>query len=143
MDEVSRKFSDFTNTETNVFIRKIWLIQFHRYIMAHTNGTTQEWMDDLLKAESDWSTLQTVYNTLTGDEDSKKATKKFANNLGHLYPAYHKPLMDAKSFPEIQRTLQFTYYEKAMSRVAEPVKFGQEGVDNAPNIEGSVSIDIA
>ena len=42
MDEVSKKFSDFTNTETNVFIRKIWLIQFHRYIMAHGNGATQD-----------------------------------------------------------------------------------------------------
>jgi len=30
-----------------------------------------------------------------------------------------------------------------MNRVAEPVKFGQEGVDNAPGIEGTVSIDIA
>jgi hypothetical protein len=57
MDEVSRKFSDFTNTETNVFIRKIWLIQFHRHIMAHTNGSTQEVMDGLLKSESDWATL--------------------------------------------------------------------------------------
>lgn len=111
--------------------------------MAHTNGTTQEEMDHILKAESDWSTLQTVYNTLTGDEDTKKSTKKFANNLGHLYPAYHKPLMDAKSFQEIQKTLQYTYYEKSMARVAEPVKFGQEGVDNAPAIEGTVSIDIA
>ena len=40
MEDISKKFSDFTNTETNVFIRKIWLIQFHRYIMAHCNGST-------------------------------------------------------------------------------------------------------
>lgn len=105
MEDISRKFSDFTNTETNVFIRKIWLIQFHRYIMANCNGSTQEHMDHILKSESDWSTLQTCYNTLTGDEDTKKGARKFANNLGHLYPAYHKLLMDAKSFPEIQKNL--------------------------------------
>lgn len=143
MDEVSKQFAMFTNTETNVFIRKIWLIQFHRYILANGNGSTQEIMDDLLKAESDWSTLQTVYNTLTGDEDTKQSTKKFANNLGHLYPAYLRPLMDSKSFQEYQKVLEHTSYEKAILKVQEPVKFGNEGVDAAPQVEGSISIDQA
>lgn len=30
-----------------------------------------------------------------------------------------------------------------MQRVSEPVKFGNEGADQAPNVEGTISIDIA
>jgi len=85
--------------------------------MANGNGSTKGIMDDLLKAESDWSTLQTVYNTLTGGEDARKSTKKFANNLGHLYPAYLRPLMDSKSFQEYQNVLKNTSYEKSILKV--------------------------
>jgi len=40
-----------------IFLKKIWLMEFHRWIMARTNGGTQEIMDDILKAESDWETM--------------------------------------------------------------------------------------
>lgn len=36
--------------------------------MANCNGTTQEVMDNLLKCESDWETLQIIYNSFNQKE---------------------------------------------------------------------------
>lgn len=48
---------DNSSSDIKVFLKKIWLIQFHRWIMANCNGGTAAQMDDMLKAESDWETL--------------------------------------------------------------------------------------
>lgn len=50
-------------------MKKIWLVQFHRWIMSECNGTTQEHMDDILKAESDWETMQIIYNSFSRPND--------------------------------------------------------------------------
>lgn len=46
-----------STSEIKVFLKKIWLISYHRWIMANCNETTREHMDELLKAESDWETI--------------------------------------------------------------------------------------
>ena len=46
-----------SSSEIKVFLKKIWLISFHRWIMANCNESTREHMDELLKAESDWETI--------------------------------------------------------------------------------------
>jgi len=49
--------NDYSSSDQKVFLKKIWLAQFHRWIMSECNGGTQEQMDEILKAESDWETL--------------------------------------------------------------------------------------
>lgn len=49
--------NDYSSSEIKVFLKKIWLSHYHRWIMANCNGTTKDQMDELLKAESDWETL--------------------------------------------------------------------------------------
>ena len=43
--------------EVTAQLKKIWLTQFHRWIMHPCHETTQEKMNELLCAESDWETL--------------------------------------------------------------------------------------
>lgn len=57
VEDIAEMINDNSSSDIKVFMKKIWLIQFHRWIMAECNGTTCEQMDDLLKAESDWETL--------------------------------------------------------------------------------------
>lgn len=65
--------NDYSSSDIKVFLKKIWLTSFHRWIMSNCNGTTQEHMDELLKAEGDWETLQIIYNSFNKPEmkDSK------------------------------------------------------------------------
>jgi len=65
--------NDNSASEIKVMLKKIWLISFHRWIMANCNNSTQEVMDEILKAESDWETLQIIYNSFTrGDMSDAK-----------------------------------------------------------------------
>ena len=63
MAQITEKINTFSSAEQLVNIKKIWLTEFHRWTMQNCNETTREVMDDLLKAESDWETLQIIYNS--------------------------------------------------------------------------------
>lgn len=88
--------NDNSASEIKVMLKKIWLISFHRWINSNCNEGTKEVMDDLLKAESDWETLQIIYNSFTradlSDAKGQSMRKKYFNNLGHLYPGRTKNL---------------------------------------------------
>ena len=88
--------NDYNASEFKVMLKKIWLISFHRWIMKNCNGTTKEHMDELLKVESDWETLQILYNSFNkpdmNDAKGQGMRKKYFNNLGHLYPGRTKKL---------------------------------------------------
>jgi len=62
-------------------------------------------MDELLKAESDWETLQILYNSMMSKEMSGAQgaglRRNYFNNLGHLYPGYSSRLNDTKEFKEV------------------------------------------
>lgn len=63
VDALSNIIRDYSSSDIKVFLQKIWLSTYHRNIMSNCNGGTQEQMDELLKAESDWATLQIIYNS--------------------------------------------------------------------------------
>ena len=88
MAQISEKIASIPVAEQLVNIKKIWITEFHRWVMRECNDTTREHMDELLKAESDWETLQIVYNTLSQSQNAsgKEQSKKWFNNLGHLHP---------------------------------------------------------
>lgn len=132
--------NDYSSSDIKVFLKKIWLISFHRWIMENCNGTTQEHMDELLKAESDWETLQIIYNSFNKPEmkDAKGQglRKKYFNNLGHLYPGRTKKLNDCKEFRELQERLAGTDYYHHFQRIPDPVRAEAE-----PEIDMELTID--
>ena len=140
IEQVSQYLDNYTSSEIKVFLKKIWLVTFHRWIMANCNETTQEHMDELLKAEADWETIQIIYNSFNkpdmSDSKGKALRNKFFNNLGHLYPDYSKDLQDQTEFRGLQEKLQSTPYYKYLKDVPDPVR-----ADQRPDLDIEVTID--
>lgn len=67
IEKVHKLMNDKSSSEIKVAMKKIWLMKFHRWITANCNGSTVEHMDELLKAEGDWETLQIIYNSFNRD----------------------------------------------------------------------------
>ena len=97
-------------------------------------------MDEILKAESDWETLQIIYNSFNKPEmtdvKGQGLRKKYFNNLGHLYPDRTKSLNDAKEFKDMVENLNGTSYYKHFQSIPDPVK-----ADAEPEIDMDVTID--
>jgi len=140
VDEISQMINDNSASEIKVMLKKIWLISFHRWIEANCDGTTIEVMGDLLKAESDWETLQIIYNSFSrpemSDAKGQSMRKKFFNNLGHLYPGRTKGLQECKEYKEFQDRLTGSDYHPYFQRIPEP----KAGVDG-PEIMENITID--
>jgi len=111
-----------------VSIKKIWLTEFHRWVMGNCNSTTQETMDDILKTESDWETLQIIYNSLAKVEggQGKKNFSNYFNNLGHLYPGKSGFLQEAKDYREFMHQLEHSPYHNYFTKIPEPANASEE-----------------
>ena len=140
VDEITQMINDNSASEIKVMLKKIWLISFHRWIQANCNASTQEVMDDLLKAESDWETMQIIYNSFSrpdmSDAKGQSMRKKFFNNLGHLYPGRSRGLQESRDFKEFQERLTGTDYYPLFQKIPEP----KAGVDG-PEIMENITID--
>jgi len=62
-------------------------------------------MDEILKCESDWETLQIIYNSFNkpelNDANGQGIRKKYFNSLGHLYPDRTKKLNECREYREL------------------------------------------
>jgi len=129
-----------SSSEIKVFLKKIWLISFHRWIMANCNEGTKAVMDEMLKAESDWETIQIIYNSFSrpdmADARGQSLRSKYFNNLGHLYPDRTKALNESREFRELQEKLVGTPYHEHLTRVPDPVR-----ADQQPDLDIDVTID--
>ena len=94
-------------------------------------------MDDLLKCESDWETLQIIYNSFMRQElasaSGHSLRKKYFNNLGHLYPSRTTELNSAKEFKELQDRLTGTPYWDCLQKIPDPTQ------SDGPEIEQLLS----
>jgi len=140
VEDITNIINDYSSSDIKVFLKKIWLVEFHRMIKATCNGTTVDVMDDLLKAESDWETLQIIYNSFNktemSDAKGQGLRKKYFNNLGHLYPARTKNLNDSREFKDLQDRLLNSEYWPYFQKIPDPVK-----ADNQPEIDMELTID--
>mmetsp|Transcript_34935 Transcript_34935/g.53629 ORF Transcript_34935/g.53629 Transcript_34935/m.53629 type:complete len:312 (-) Transcript_34935:58-993(-) len=140
VESISQMINDYSSNDITVFLKKIWLAQYHRWIMQNCNGTTQEYMDDLLKSESDWATLQIIYNSFNkremSDSKGQGLRKKYFNNLGHLYPGRTNKLNDSKEYKDLVDRLEGSEYHQYFTRIPDPVKADQE-----PEVDMALTID--
>lgn len=97
-------------------------------------------MDELLKAESDWETLQIIYNSFNkpemNDAKGQGLRKKYFNNLGHLYPDRTKRLNDSREYKDLVDRLEGTPYHKHFQKIPDPVRAEAE-----PEIDMDLTID--
>lgn len=119
MAQITDKMGSYTSAEQLVAIKKIWMVEFHRWIMNNCEETTKEHMDELLKAESDWMTLQIVYNSFSSN-GQKDDYKKYYNNLGHLYPGRTSKIAQCNDFNGLVAALEGSSYHEPFTKIPDP-----------------------
>jgi len=121
---ISDLMKDFKAEKIKNLLKKIWLMEFHKYCMEELTDTIKEMMNDLLKFESDCMTIQIIYNSLDikGLSDARgreSERKKYINALGHLYPDRDKLLTDSDTFDKLKEAVKATRYEHMLSQVTD------------------------
>jgi len=115
---------DFKAEKIKNLLKKIWLMEFHKFCMEYLPDVSKAVLDDLLKFESDCMTIQIIYNSLDikGLSDARGREgerKKYINALGHLYPDRDKLLTDADTYEKLKDAVRSTPYEGMLSRVTD------------------------
>jgi V-type H+-transporting ATPase subunit d len=64
MTEVQNIFRDMKPEYIRTSLKKLWLEDFYDWCQTHLNPTSREMMEDLLKFEADFKTIQVVYNSI-------------------------------------------------------------------------------
>lgn len=105
--------------EQLVAIKKIWLADFHRWIMANCDKTTCEHMDELLKAESDWDSLRIAYNSFKQDSavGMEQLGKDLLPNLSHLETGV---ISGAQEWWQLVENLEQSSYHRYLVMLPEP-----------------------
>lgn len=121
---ISELMKDFKAERIKNLLKKIWISEFHKFCMSSLNGTSQIYMDDLLKFESDCMTLQIIYNSIDikGLNDAKGREgerKKYINSLGYLYPDKDRELTEVDSFEKLKDAVRGFEYEKMIAAVTD------------------------
>ena len=49
-------------------LKKMWLQNFYEFTQTRLNGISAEMLEDLLKFEADFRTIQIIYNTMSNKE---------------------------------------------------------------------------
>lgn len=121
---ISDLMKDFKAEKIKNLLKKIWIMEFHKFCIKNLPDTSQSVMDDLLKFESDCMTIQIIYNSLDirGLSDARGREgerRKYINALGHLYPDRDKLLTDADSFDKLKEAVKSTRYERMLAQVTD------------------------
>lgn len=121
---ISDLMKDFKAERIKNLLKKIWISEFHKFCMNNLNGTSQLFMDDLLKFESDCMTLQIIYNSIDikGLSDAKGRQgerKKYINSLGYLYPDKDQELTEVDSFEKLRDAVKGFEYEQMLGQVTD------------------------
>ena len=78
-------------------------------------------MQDLLKFESDFQTMQIVENyaqiSRADGAMAQSERKKYISKIGYLYPERYEMLNQANDFKGLQAAVQSTHYEAMLSNV--------------------------
>ena len=121
---ISDLLRDYKAERIKNLLKKIWISEFHKFCMGTLNGTSQIYMDDLLKFESDCMTLQIIYNSidikgLSDDKGRQGERKKYINSLGYLYPDKDKELTEVDNFEKLKDAVKGFEYEEMMKQVTD------------------------
>lgn len=87
-----------------------------------------EMMEDLLKFEADFKTIQVIYNSIGNKELNtaakiQEARKKLCPSLGYLYPDSKNLLMNASSIEQLRDAVKSVgNYAEIVSQAADPTR---------------------
>jgi V-type H+-transporting ATPase subunit d len=91
MNEVQNLFKELKPEYIRTSLKKLWLEDFSDFCQRNLNPTSADMMDELIKFEADFKTIQVIYNSIGNRELNTtakilEARKKLCPALGYLYP---------------------------------------------------------
>lgn len=63
-NDVQNIFRDIKPEQIRSSLKKLWLEDFHEFCITQLNPTSVEMLEDLIKFEADFKTIQVVYNSI-------------------------------------------------------------------------------
>ena len=128
IQEIQALFKEMKPEFIRTSLKKMWLEDFHEFCLNNLNPTSVELMDDLLKFEADFKTIQVVYNSI-GNKDFNTAIKimttrkNLCPNLGYLYPDCQRALFNAQSLDAIRDNVKgIDNYRDILKDAPDPMK---------------------
>jgi V-type H+-transporting ATPase subunit d len=64
MNEVQNIFKEMKPEYIRTSLKRLWLEDFYEFCTTRLNPTSEEMLDDLIKFEADFKTIQVVYNSI-------------------------------------------------------------------------------
>ena len=111
MNDIQAHFKEMKAEYIRTSLKKMWLEDFSLFCNQYLNPTTVEMMNDLLKFEADFKTIQVVYNTI-GNKDLNTAAKiittrkQLSPSMGFLYPDSLKSLLNATTLDGLREAVK-------------------------------------
>lgn len=104
----------------------MWIQNFYEFCSTKLNGVSTEMLDDLLKFEADWKTLQVIYNSIgnkefSSDDKLRRNRTQLFPNFGYLYEL-RKELLVVKDLETLKEKAKAEYYRDLLRDVPDPMK---------------------
>lgn len=128
MQEVQNIFKELKPEYIRTSLKKLWLEDFYEFCEAKLNPTSWAMMNDLIKFEADFKTVQVIYNSIGNKELNTaakvaEARKKLCPSLGYLYPDAKTPLMNAVSVEQLKDAIRGVgNYADIVNEAPDPTK---------------------
>lgn len=133
--EIQNNFKDIKPEYIRTSLKKMWLEDFYNFCTKNLNGISQEYMLEILKFESDYMTIQIIYNSI-GNKDFQSTVarsnsrKRLCPTVGYLYPDVEKSYIEATSLDQLREAVRgINNYSDVLKEVPDPNKrdeFGPE-----------------
>lgn len=135
INEIQAIFKDIKPEYIRTSLKKMWLEDFYNFCTKNLNEISQEYMLDILKFESDYMTIQIIYNSI-GNKDFQSTAartsfrKRLCPTIGYLYPDCERDLINATTLDNLRDAVRgINNYYDVLKEVPDPSKrdeFGPE-----------------
>lgn len=122
-NEVQTFFKEEKPEKVRSNLKKIYIEKFFQYCQG-LNQISKENMTRILSVESDFKTIQIVYNSLEDAKNERSSLREtLCPTVGPLYPLNYALLKDAQTVEQIRDGLKgFENYKRLLAEVPEPSK---------------------
>lgn len=126
VNDITQIFKEMKPEHIRNSLKKMWLQNFYEFCQTKLNDVSREMLEDLLKFEADWKTIQVVYNSIgqkefQNDEKLKKNRTTLFPNFGYLYDL-RKELLLIKDLETLKEKVKAENYKELIRDVPDPQK---------------------
>lgn len=133
--QMQNYFKEETPEIVRSSLNRIWLEEFYNHCY-NLNDVSRVNMENLLKLEADFQTIQIIYNSLDDSNEKKEETRsQLCPSLGNLYPLFFYNLKKCNNIEELKSIVKcFPIYNEVLQNVKEPSALEVDGEDSMGDV---------